>query len=450
LDHNHPTPEELEGILLGGISAEQTRDVILHLLRGCEPCNLALLPYIPQPFLPKGRLAAPPPFQPEAYDAPIDRAFAALGLRVPPPDTAEESKREALDFLASAGLGSLADAPSHLSGRPLFEALLERSWSLRHDDPPQMVQLAHAATLLSSRLGGDGIGAREVADLRCRAFTEMANAYRVADELHLADHALGHATEHFLQGSQDELLLARFLDVYASQQAAVRHFELACGTLDMAIAIYRRHQDTHLAGRALIMKGIFAGYAGDAEEAIRIIRSGLLLIDERRDPGLAFSAMQSQTRFLVDCGQFRDALRALWSLRQRNLHMSGRVNALKLRWLEGQIHTGLKKFDLAERALRQVKEGFEEAGLGYKAALAGLELGAVWLQQGHLQEAESVVLECADAFIALRIQREHMASILVLRKAAETRYLNLKLLQHVIGLLHKEERIPNASPREEP
>jgi tetratricopeptide (TPR) repeat protein len=450
LDHNHPTPEELEGILLGGVSAGRTRDVILHLLRGCETCNLALLPYVPQPFLPEERFAAPLPFRPEAYDAPIDRAFAALGLRAPAPDTLEESKREALDLLAADGLGGFADAPSHLSGLPLFEALLERSWALRHDDPPQMVQLARAAALLAGRLDESEIGAQEVADLQYRAWTELANAYRVADELDSADRALGQATEHYFQGTQNELLLARFFDVFASQLAARRLFDPACATLDMVVAVYRRHEDAHLAGRALIMKGIFSGYSGNAEEAVLNLERGLSMIDEQCDPSLVVSALQSQAWFLVDCGRYSKAQRTLWELRRRGLDVGGRLGVLKLRWLDGHIHTGLKNFDLAEMALLQVKEGFEEAGLGYKAALAGLELGAVWLQQGHVEEAEGIVLECADAFIALRIQRELMVSVLVLRKAAETRYLNLKLLQHVIGLLHKEERLPSASPQAEP
>jgi hypothetical protein len=72
------------------------------------------------------------------------------------------------------------------------------------------------------------------------------------------------------------------------------------------------------------------------------------------------------------------------------------------------------------------------------------------MQQGCLQQAEEIVLKCADVFLALRIRRELMASILVLRKAAETRYLNLTLLQRVIGLLHREDRNPTTPPRDEP
>jgi tetratricopeptide (TPR) repeat protein len=451
VDDNHPTPRELEGILLGSVAAGRARAVILHLLRGCEECNLTLLPYLPQRFLTESRPETPLPFPPEAYDAPIDRVFAAL-LRpgVPAAGLLEESKKEALALLLSGGLEALAGASATVAGLPLFEALLERSWALRHDDPPQMARLARAAALLADGLNAGEIGARKAADLRCRAWTELANACRVADDLDSAEGAIGRAMECFFQGTQDKLLLARAFDVFASQLAARRDFHLASATLDLALIIYQRHADTHLAGRTLIMQGIFAGYAGHPEKAVLNFEEGLSMIDEARDPGLAFSALQSQAWCLADCGRYPKAQRTLWELRRRGLDVGGRLGELKLRWLDGHIYAGLKKFDPAERALRQVREGFEAAGLGYKAALAGLELGAVWLQQGSLQQAEGIVLECADVFFALRIRRELLASILVLRKAAETRGLNLDLLQSVIGLLHREDRNPKTSPREEP
>jgi hypothetical protein len=101
----------------------------------------------------------------------------------------------------------------------------------------------------------------------------------------------------------------------------------------------------------------------------------------------------------------------------------------------------------AEQALREVKQGFEEARLGFKAALAGLELGAVWFQQGNFDDAEEIVLECADVFLSMSIRRELTASLLLLRQAAEARHLSFTTLQKVIDLLHKEDS-PRATPPE--
>jgi len=304
-----------------------------------------------------------------------------------------------------------------------------------------MVQLAQTATLLADRLSASALGARELAELRCRAWMELGNAYRVADELDRAADALGQAA--LLLGEDTGGLGARFLTIQASLYAARRHFDLACTAQDLVVDIYRRLGDEHLAGRALIMKGIFIGYRGDPEESVRTIELGLSLVDKRRDPGLVFSAAQSQARFLVDCGRFQEARRALWDLRGLNSDVGGRVNELKVRWLEGQIYVGLNQLDNAEQALRQVKQGFEETTLPYKSALAGLELAAILLRRGRLEDAAELALECTETFLSLGIQREVIASILVLRRAAEKRCMTLALLQQVIDSLHQAERDPN-------
>jgi tetratricopeptide (TPR) repeat protein len=439
--NHHPTAAELEGLVFGGISAERSRAVIAHLLRGCGTCGLTLAPYLQSMFGQGKRPELPPP-APEVYDGALDRAFAAvkrLGVELPQVKTPDQKKWDALALLASGGLEGLLEAPG-LPGLPLYEALLERSWTLRFENPDQMLELARCAALLADQWSESEYGAREVADLRCRAWTELGNAYRVADELDLADQALDRARDHFVLGTRDELLEARLFDVLASQFAARRFFDLACDILDIVAEIYRRRGDEHLAGRALIMKGIFTGYEGDAEEAVRTIRSGLSTVDDQRDPGLVFTALQSQAWFLVDCGRFRDARFVLWDLRQRNLDIGGRLGELKVRWLEGHIFVGLEQLDRAEQALGQVKEGFEEAGLRFKAALAGLELGAVWLRQGRFDEAIAVVLECTDVFFSLGIHREAAASVFMLQKAGKMRNLTLTLLDHVIKSLHKLER----------
>ncbi|MFP5289323.1 MAG: hypothetical protein ACLGI9_26555 [Thermoanaerobaculia bacterium] len=350
-------------------------------------------------------------------------------------------KRQVLELLATGGLEALLKAPDNLERLTTCEALLDRSWVLRHHDPEEMKQLAQFAVLVADRLRVEEIGSEELLSLRCRAWTELGNAFRVNDELDEAEEALGRAAELYrLSGLRDDLLGARLYTVLASLYGARRHFKMALTGFDAAVGIYRKCGDGHLVGRTLITKGIFIGYEGDADEAVRLIRRGLVSIDERRDPGLVFSAHQTLARFLSDCGHFREAQITLWHLRRNWLDMGGRVNQLKVRWLEGQIEASQGKLGRAEEALQEVKQGFAEADLPYKAALAGLELGAVWLRLGRADEAEKVVLECTEVFFSRRIQRETMAAVLVARKATEMKLLTLEVLNSVIERLRREER----------
>jgi hypothetical protein len=437
---DHPTAVELEGLVVGGLSAGQRRSVISHLVRGCPRCGSIVTQYLPM-LVGKAARTAPPPPAEATYDGALNRAVAAIrtvGMARLLVNPAEPKTPEIVDLLAARGVAGLEDVPSSLQGIPLYEALLERSWTLRYDAPGPAVELARCAARLADGFSTGEHDSRKLADLRCRAAIELGNAYRVADELDLADTSLLGATELFHQGTGDDLLEARLFDVQASLYAARRRFDLACTSLDIVADVYRRHGDEHLAGRALISKGVYTGYKGAPEEAVRLIGEGLSSLDPGRDPGLVLSSLQTKAWLLVDCGRFLEARSALFDL--AGCDLGGRVNELKVRWLEGHIAAGLQELDHAESALRQVKEGFEELGLGYKAALAGLELGAVWLRQDRLEAAAEMALECSDVFLAMGIQRELVASILVLRKAAETRGLTLALLNQVIDTLQEAER----------
>ena len=115
------------------------------------------------------------------------------------------------------------------------------------------------------------------------------------------------------------------------------------------------------------------------------------------------------------------------------------MTELKLRWLEGQINAELGELKRAEQALLAVRRGFEEAELGYKAALVGLELGAVMLRLGNTDAAIREVLQAADVFLAIKVKREAAASVLLLRRSFEQQKADAALLNHVIGLLRRGE-----------
>jgi tetratricopeptide (TPR) repeat protein len=436
---DHPTPAELEGFVWNRGLAGRGREIVAHLAAGCDRCRSVLAPHLAGML----GLAEPPErslssHEESEYDAAIDRAFLAV-LRQSE-ETREERKREALALLAASSLEALPDVPPHLRGIPLFEALLERSWSFRHDSPEEMIRVADLARELAEKFDPKSFLDEAVEDLQCRAWIELGNAYRVADRFEDAEGALGRATDLFLAGTRDELLAARLFDVQASLLGASRRFDLAATSLDLVFAIHRRRGNEHLAGRALISKGIYLGYQGEAEEAIILMGQGLALISEDRDPQLVYLVHHNQARLLLDCGRPKEALKALWKLKVRRLDVGGHLNDLKVRWLEGQIYAGLNDFDRAEMALRTVRQGFEEAGLVYKAALAGLELGAVLLRKSERQEGAETVMASASVFLSLGIAREASASVLLLQKAFEKQKLELALLEYVIGQLRRLER----------
>jgi len=433
--NDHPTPEELEGIAWNRVSEGRMREILLHVLGGCAACKAAIAPHFGALF----GIAEPPepvlsPQEEERYDAAVSRACSSVLARAR--ELRDARQRE---VRSDSSFEALPAVPEPLQGVPLFESLLQQSWALRHENPAEMVRLAERARGLAESMRLSDLSPQTLADLQCRAWIELGNAYRVADDLAAAERALGRATEKFLEGTQDDLLAARLFSVQASLLTDGRRFNLAETALDLVIGIHQRRHDEHEAGRALLQKGIVAGYQGRSEEALQLITRGLQGLDEDRDPRLVHLALHNQALFLLDAGQLREARIALWQARARGLDPGGRVNELKVRWLEGRINLALGELERAEAALREVKQGFAAVGLVYKAALIGLDLGALLLRQERPETAAAEILAAADIFISLGIGREASASVLLLRRAAEQHIADAALIDYVSTVLRRSE-----------
>jgi tetratricopeptide (TPR) repeat protein len=350
----------------------------------------------------------------------------------------EETRRKKVALLLARGGGreALGDRPeAPLRDLGTLRALLDRSWAVRHENPSEMKSLARLAVEVAGRLHPHWHDERDVTDWQARAWGELGNALRAADDLDEAERAFGAAFDLFHRGNQEARLKARLHDLYASYLGTRRRFELAFAALDVVHATYLQLGDPHLAGKALATKAMYLHYSGRSEEAVAVNLRAMSLIDRARDADLLFFSVHNHVRFLVACGQLNEAR---WEL-ARNLgdlqRLKGRIYQIRLSWIQAQISAGLGELQAAEEGLRAVREELEREGMGFHAALASLELALVWMRQGRYEETERMVLEVCDVFIALRIQREVFGAIMVLKEAFERRMATLGLLEEAIGLL---------------
>jgi tetratricopeptide (TPR) repeat protein len=430
----HPSPEELHGLWRGGISAGQARSVVRHLIRGCARCRGELVPYLGSLFGPETEGKGSATEASDAYDAALDRAFAAVSRSreraLPGSDVGE-----VLAVLASPERARSVPVEPRSPGLAGLDALLEQARTLRYEDPARMVELARLAAMAADQLDSGRHGAKQVANFRCRAWTELANACRVADRLDEAEEALERSCGLFLQGTRDDVLGARLLEVLASLHADRRRFEEAFEVLDVAYAVHRRRGDQHLAGRALLKKGLYANYSGEPERAVQILQQGISLVDPEREPGLTSGAMHNLAVSLMESGRLGEARSLLGTGARPGGENGGRVNRLKSRWVEAHMEAEMGNFDRAAKELEEVRLGFQEHELPYSAALVSLELAAVHLRQGWEEEARAQVAEAVEVFSTLGIRREGMAAVLLLRKAFEQRVATLSLLDGVIALM---------------
>jgi tetratricopeptide (TPR) repeat protein len=492
----HPTTAELERLLAGGLAHEDRRVVVRHLWTGCATCRAlisaqAALLFPHSPSAAHHQQVSDPCLAAmsahSAHSAPASRPTALRHLTglatlpalpaLPPPDAlaAEEQDEPAaqpelhhagtvaapcgaragresrkieqvLAVLEQAGIAGFCELPRHLRGTAGFEALLQRSWSLRHDDPLQMVRLCELATVVATGLNPRLYGCERVRDLQCRAAIELANAYRITSRTEEAQASINEALEHFRMGTQDHMMAARMFVIQGHVSGDRRNFDTALAAFDSAIQIYRRCGEPYQVGDTLIKKGVCCGFACRTEEALKLLGEGLDLIDPQTHPDLTLLAVHNIATILVDCSKYREARALVW----RNLPLynqfAGRVLRLKLRMLEGRIHSGLGDAERAIRDLEEARRGFLEIGQPYMATLVLLDLAALHIRQGRDEDARREALEAADIFLTLSIGREAAVAMMLLKSTFKFRLATTGvLLDEMAQFMRAAEHDPQVS-----
>jgi len=427
----HPIPQAVAGLLHGSLSPGDARSVVAHLIHGCGDCEQALWP----------------PVEEEAYEKAISGVIA----------TAESRQREwaqAEAWLTTyflKGRQPFSQYPllekKRLATWGLCEFLLKASFALRLDYPQEMVHLAEIAVEVAGLMPFAPFRFDQVRDMEARAWIELANAYRIVDDLPRAEMALGRSLDRYELGTHEPLLLARLRDIAASLFAAQRRFKMAFQALSEARAIFKHAGDHHSAGRVLIKAGLFAGYDGDPVTGIELLVKGLAEIDRKRESNLVFRALHNIILFYVELENYKEAQRLLRQLRPLYIQLTGPVDRPKLAALEGKIAAGLGDFKQAEKALSEARQSYEHVGLPYYAAVVGLELAAIWFRQGLTGRVKGIVGQLVTAFRSIRVEREAIAALVLLHNAAAHDRATMELIEKVRGMFG---RLASEPPRREP
>jgi tetratricopeptide (TPR) repeat protein len=426
----HPTSQELREFAEGGLPKEQTRNIVAHFLYGCETCRTEAAALLNLIRIRRGpRVESPEQLQ--VYDQAFDRAFEIL-------QASRLSDPAATETPALSWLHALAGVASGLEGPELVEALLARAWSLRHEKPIEMVRISRLAVLTAGSLSAETWGDPPVADLQCAAWACLGNASRITGDVAQAQDALDHAAALFEAGTGDSLLRARLYDFQASLESARGRHDRALIALDVVIDIQRDRGDQHLEGRALISKGLQAGYAGRPRQALRLTREGLALLDEERDPDLVLNAFHNLLWFQVESGRPREAQRFLESNRDRLL-AAGETQRLDLLWLEGRIAAALNRVNFAQSLLNTAFQSFEAAGLAHKAANVTIDLAALALRQGEPMRARAFISSAEDAFRDLDAPKSTLVALSFLHRRLSQKQVPVHLVLRLAELVRRTQ-----------
>jgi tetratricopeptide (TPR) repeat protein len=447
----HPDRTSLERYSRGAAAAAEERWIEDHLRAGCAICQrevdaLLLRTLSSAPFGEPALAASPDCVLTEDEgNTGWDRLVAVLEQRLA---TVASERRDAPRLVTEllghpAGLReALLYSARRFQTLAVCELLIERSFEERFRDTSRAIELGELGLLLAGQLDGELYGRSLVKDVQARAWAYLGNARRMIFDLAGAEEALANAERLAESGSADPLEEAKILDLRASLLADQGRFEQAAELLDEVIDIHDRLREAHLKGRAMISKGVFLGYGGWPEEAIRMIRKGLGLLDWEGEPRLVLMARHNLAWFLNESGRSEEAAEQLERFRHTYARFDDPWTALRLGWLSGRIAAGLGRFAEAEERLSEVRSRLFVDGRGYDAALVTLDLANLYLQEGRNTEVKALAAEMFLLFRSKELHRQATAALTIFQQAAERDEVTPRLVRDIAAYLRRARRNP--------
>ncbi len=273
-------------------------------------------------------------------------------------------------------------------GHPaLVSHLIERGKGLRHDDPHRALDAYRAASQVAGFLPSHPHHphySRYYADLYAEALANLANGQRAVGRMSQAAHTLARARVRAGWGSGNALLEALLNAMAGTLDVDLGRYREAEFNFRWAIDLYVDLEEHEHAGRQMLALGRCLLLAGDYEPALHFLHAGVSDIDMERDPLLFLTIVTCNAKLHSLLGRPDKGLALLGSELEDYLEEDlGRVTFARLDLLRGELAAADGRPHLAVRKYASARRLFAELELPEEAALAGLEVAALYAEAGE-------------------------------------------------------------------
>jgi tetratricopeptide (TPR) repeat protein len=325
----------------------------------------------------------------------------------------------------------------------LVDLLITESRTHLTLSPSEALELADCAHRVALRLPHTLLGDAWAMTCVARSHAYRGNALRVLGELRTAELPLRTAMELFLErGDGDPLIEAELRSLQASLYKDLLRFDEALAALERALELSRAVGQPAFVGHILIQLAIVLADGDRLPEAIATVQEALSMLDPEADLQLYLAAQHNLAYYLEAAGRIEEAERLLAANLDRYRSFPQPGTRLRFAWSLGTIARGLGKLEQARQALEEVRTGFLRQGLAYDAALAGLDLALVYVEQGDSDTLIPLAAEIVPVFEAQERERDTLAALMLFREAARKRQVTAQLLVQLVRHLGRSPLAP--------
>lgn len=307
--------------------------------------------------------------------------------------------------------------------------LMRRSFAARFVDADQSLQLAELGTKVTEAVAKTAyLSAASVSDLRAEALLYLGNARRLASDVGGAEAALGSARMHIYEGTRDRQLRATHLSFLGSLLLRQRRIKEAARAFDSEIRLRRILADSGGLGAAYINRGVVATYTNDAESACRLLREGVLLVE---DDGARLIALLSLADSLARSDRGTDAWIVICRLEAAAMLASSDIFSSRISWLKGIAHFAMGSYHSANDCLLEAEKQLMAEGCGYAATIASLDRACVLTALGNWSELRVVSAKAHRVMTVEQFEPRAIAAFVLLLRAVESEQLTVDLAVRV-------------------
>ena len=303
----------------------------------------------------------------------------------------------------------------------------------------EALELAELAVSIAERVPGEeGWRSR----LLGYCWAHVGNARRVGNDLAGADKAFTYARQLWRPGSgpKPELLGDWVLpSMEASLRRAQRRFSEALELVEQARACQGGSSDK--AQLTLLMQEIsISSRMGDPQRSLAALAEAAPLCETSGDGQMLLALRFNMVDDLCQMERFEDAAQLLPQVRELAIQHANELDLIRVGWLTAPVAVGEGRKEDAIAGLEQVCQDFTARELPYNAALSGLDLAVLLLQDGRTVEVRKLAVTMNWIFRAKGIDCEALAALKLFVGAAGQERATVELARQVIAEINERKR----------